>query len=130
MAKINTRILLRTDSLANWQSSTLVLNKGEVAIATLDGGKLAEVRVGTGGTCTWANALKLNVTADQISGLIETIEGTAKQYKVVANGENGNSWKLQVAALSGGDWTDVAGSSWTVDFTAVNNAIDALTANV
>lgn len=60
---INTRILLRNDTLANWTSSTLILGKGEVAIATLDGGKLAEVRVGTGSS-TWTNSLKLNVNAD------------------------------------------------------------------
>ncbi len=126
---LKTRILLRNDTLANWESSNLVLGKGEVAIATLAGGELAEVRVGTGSS-TWATALKLNVNADQISGLVDVIEGTAKKYQVVANGEGGNSWKLQEAALSGGDWSDVAGSTWTVDFSAINDAIDALTADV
>ena len=89
---IKTRILLRNDTLANWTNSQLVLAKGEVAIATLDGGALAEVRVGN--KTTWANSLKLNVNADQISGLVDTIKGTAKKYQVVANGEGGNSWKL------------------------------------
>lgn len=126
---LKTRILLRNDTLANWESSTLVLGKGEVAIATLAGGELAEVRVGTGSS-TWATSLKLNVNADQISGLVDVIEGTAKKYQVVANGEGGNSWKLQEAALSGGAWSDVAGSTWTIDFSAINDAIDALTADV
>lgn len=126
---INTRILLRNDTLANWNSSQLVLGKGEVAIATLADGKLAEVRVGTG-TSKWAEALKLNVNADQISGLVETIRGTSKKYQVVANGSNGNSWKLQEAALSGKDWSDVAESTWTVDFTAINNQITALISDV
>lgn len=89
---IKTRILLRNDTLANWNGSTLTLGKGEIAIATLNGGKLAEVRVGNG--TTWDNSLKLNVNADQISGLVDTIKGTAKKYQVVANGEGGNSWKL------------------------------------
>lgn len=42
----------------------------------------------------------------------------AKKYKVVANGEDGNSWKLQEAPLSAADneWVDVTGSTWTVDF--------------
>ena len=120
---IKTRILLRNDTLANWESSTLVLNRGEVAIATLPSGGLAEVRIGTGSS-TWGNSLKLNVNADQISGLIETIQGTAKQYQVVSAGDN--SWKLQVAALSGGDWSDVAGSTWTVDFSTITADIDAL----
>lgn len=126
---LKTRILLRNDTLANWESSNLVLGKGEVAIATLAGGELAEVRVGTGSS-TWATALKLNVNADQISGLVDVIEGTAKKYQVVANGEGGNSWKLQEAALSGGAWSDVAGSTWTVDFSAINDQITALTAEV
>ena len=126
---LKTRILLRNDTLANWEGSNLVLGKGEVAIATLTGGELAEVRVGTGSS-TWATSLKLNVNADQISGLVETIQGTAKKYQVVANGEGGNSWKLQEAALSGGDWSDVTGSTWTVDFSAITTAIDGLTANV
>lgn len=126
---LKTRILLRNDTLANWESSNLVLGKGEVAIATLAGGELAEVRVGTGSS-TWATALKLNVNADQISGLVDVIEGTAKKYQVVVNGEGGNSWKLQEAALSGGAWTDVAGSTWTVDFSAINDQITALTADV
>ena len=103
---IKTRILLRNDTLANWTNSQLVLAKGEVAIATLDGGALAEVRVGN--KTTWANSLKLNVNADQISGLVDTIKGTAKKYQVVSNGTN--SWKLQEAALSGGAWTDCSGS--------------------
>ena len=124
---IKTRILLRNDTLAKWESSTLTLGKGEVAIATLADGKLAEVRVGTGSS-TWADSLKLNVNADQISGLVDTIKGTAKKYQVVSNGTN--SWKLQEAALSGGDWTDVADSVWSVDFSEVNNQITSLTSDV
>ena len=125
---IKTRILLRNDTLANWNKSTLVLAKGEVAIATV-GENLAEVRVGTGSS-TWASSLKLNVDASQVSGIVDLIRGTSKQYKVVANGEGGNSWKLQEAALSGGDWIDVTGSEWSVDFSAINNQITALTSDV
>ena len=125
---IKTRILLRNDTLANWTNSDLVLAKGEVAIATV-GENLAEVRVGTGSS-TWATSLKLNVDASQVSGIVDLIRGTSKQYKVVANGEGGNSWKLQEAALSGDVWTDVAGSAWSVDFSEINNKITALTADV
>ena len=125
---IKTRILLRNDTLANWTNSDLVLAKGEVAIATV-GENLAEVRVGTGSS-TWASSLKLNVDASQVSGIVDLIRGTSKQYKVVANGEGGNSWKLQEAALSGGAWIDVAGSEWSVDFSAINDQITALTSDV
>ena len=124
---IKTRILLRNDTLANWTNSDLVLAKGEVAIATLDGGALAEVRVGN--KTTWANSLKLNVNADQISGLVDTIKGTAKKYQVVS-ADGANSWKLQESALSGGAWTDVTGSTLSVDFSEINNKITALTADV
>ena len=122
---IKTRILLRNDTLAKWNSSGLVLAKGEVAIATLADGKLAEVRVGNG--TTWANSLKLNVNADQISGLVDTIKGTAKKYQIVS-ADGANSWKLQEAALSGGAWTNV--STFAVDFSAINDQITALTSNV
>ena len=125
---IKTRILLRNDTLANWTNSDLVLAKGEVAIATV-GENLAEVRVGTGSS-TWASSLKLNVDVSQVSGIVDLIRGTSKQYKVVANGEGGNSWKLQEAALSGDSWTDVAGSEWSVDFSAINSQITALTSDV
>lgn len=125
---IKTRILLRNDTLANWTNSNLVLAKGEVAIATV-GENLAEVRVGTGSS-TWSTSLKLNVDASQVSGIVDLIRGTSKQYKVVANGEGGNSWKLQEAALSGDSWTDVAGSTWSVDFSEINSQITALTSDV
>lgn len=124
---IKTRILLRNDTLANWTNSELVLAKGEVAIATV-GENLAEVRVGTGSS-TWTTALKLNVDASQVSGIVDLIRGTSKQYKVVA-GENDNSWKLQEASLSGGNWTDVTGSEWTVNFSEINDAISDLTADI
>lgn len=122
---IKTRILLRNDTLANWTKSDLVLAKGEVAIATV-GENLAEVRVGN--KTTWANSLKLNVNADQISGLVDTIKGTAKKYQVIST--DINSWKLQEAALSGDAWSDVAGSAWSVNFSAINNKITALTSDV
>ena len=124
---LKTRILLRNDTLANWNTSTLVLGKGEIAIATGLDGNLAEVRVGNG-TTTWSGAAKLAIDVSQISGIVELIQGTSKKYQVVANGEGGNSWKLQEAALSGGAWTDV--STFTVDFSAINNQITALTSDV
>lgn len=123
---LKTRILLRNDTLANWASSTLVLGKGELAIATGLDGNLAEVRVGNG-TTTWSGAAKLAVDASQIAGIVELIEGTSKKYQIVA-GETDNSWKLQEAALSGGTWTDV--STFAVDFTSITDQITALTADV
>ena len=114
--------------LLTGRAPLLFLAKGEVAIATV-GENLAEVRVGTGSS-TWATSLKLNVDASQVSGIVDLIRGTSKQYKVVANGESGNSWKLQEAALSGDSWTDVAGSAWSVDFSEINGQIATLTSDV
>lgn len=129
---IKTRIMLRNDTLEHWLSSGSVeLAKGEVAIATLPGGELAEVRIGTGSS-TYADSLKLNIGTDQVSGLTDLISSLvgegAKEYKVIST--DTNSWKLQQKALSGGDWSDVEDSSWTVDFSAINDEIDGLTADV
>ena len=128
---IKTRILLRNDTLANWESSQLTLGKGEVAIAKVND-TLAEFRVAGADGATWANALKLNITTNQVSGLTDLISSLvgdgAKKYQVVST--DTNSWKLQEAALSGGDWSDVADSTWTVDFSAINDAISGLTADV
>lgn len=123
---LKTRILLRNDTLSNWEGSHLKLGKGEIAIATGITGGLAEVRVGTG-TSTWATSEKLKIDTAQVSGLTELIESLvgngAKKYKVVANGADGNSWKLQEAPLSATDneWVDVTGSTaWTVDFSGLS----------
>lgn len=126
---LKTRILLRNDELSNWTGSSLVLGKGEMAIATLDG-EYVEVRVGDG-THTWAESYKLKVTAAQISGLVETIQGTAKKYQIVANGSTTNSWKLQSAALSGGEWTDV-GEAFTIELSDyyTKDEVDQISANL
>lgn len=66
MAEIKTRILLKNDTLANWEAAgSVTLRKGEVGIAMLDGA-LAEVRVGgaaDGTNTSWANSRKLRVEA-------------------------------------------------------------------
>ena len=106
--KIKTRILLRNDTLANWQANNSVaLGKGEIAIADLGSNKF-EVRVG-GGNTSWANSLQLNVNAANISGLIETIQGTAGKYRIVQDGTNAK-WTLQtcpISATGDAEWTDV-----------------------
>ena len=82
MANVQTRIILRNDTLANWQSdSSLNLLTGEMAIATLPNG-LAEIRIGQGGK--WDTARKIYVAADQISGIVDTIKGNTNKYQVVA----------------------------------------------
>lgn len=106
-SKIKTRILLRNDTLANWEKSALTLAKGEVAIATGADGKVAEIRVGTGSS-TWAQALKLTVASDQVTGL--------KEYRTAADGKN--KWNLQVKGIGEADtaWSTVS----TIDMTALS----------
>ena len=55
MANITTRISLRNDILENWTSSTVLLNKGEVALARFSGdlSDKYEIRIGVGGK-TWS----------------------------------------------------------------------------
>ena len=125
MAK--TRILLRNDALSSWESSDLVLGKGEIAIATPIEGRFAEIRVGTGSS-TWSGASRLNIGAEQVSGLVAAMEGTAKKYQIAADSENGNGWRLQESALSGGEWTD-AGDPISVDFSGVLQAVNAVSSN-
>ena len=134
MAEIKTRILLRNDTLANWEAaSSVTLKKGEVGIAMLDGA-LAELRVGN--NTTWANSKKLRVEAGQISGLIDTINtqinSLAYEYQLTAGtGDDLNKWFLEKRHLSGGNWEQVS----TVDLTqltgyALSTDVDALVASV
>jgi len=50
-SNIKTRIILRNDELSNWNTSDLVLNQGEIALARREDGSY-EMRIGNGGK-TW-----------------------------------------------------------------------------
>lgn len=104
---LKTRISLKYDTLANWQESTLVLNKGEVAIAIIPEAKPASkqlppvmFKVGNGtntfANLEWASALAADVydwakaatkpsyTATEVgadaAGAASTAEKNAKSY--------------------------------------------------
>ena len=137
MANIKTRILLRNDTLANWEAAgSVTLKQGEVGIAMLTGDDagLAELRIGN--NTTWANSKKLRVEAGQISGLIDTINSQinslAYEYQLTAGtGENLNKWFLEKRPLSGGTWEQVN----IVDLTqltgyALSTDVDTLVAAV
>ena len=86
----------------------------------------------------WAKAeTKPTYAADEITGIDAYIAAyvndqmgisvdTDTQYKIVANGTNG--FKLQSKGKTDPDtaWADVEGSTFAVDFTAVNNEIDGI----
>ena len=137
MAEIKTRILLRNDTLANWEANdSVTLKAGEVGIAMLTGDDagLAELRIGN--NTKWANSKKLRVEAGQISGLINTINtqisALAYEYQLTAGtGDDLNKWFLEKRPLSGGTWEQVN----VVDLTqltgyALSTDVDALVAAV
>lgn len=84
MAKpINTRILLRNDTLANWSGSDLALGKGEVALARLSGelSDKFEMRIGVGGK-TW-NELSdggIMIPAENVVGLADAISQLSTSF--------------------------------------------------
>lgn len=80
MTNLATRISLRNDVLSNWTSSTIVLNKGEVALARLDGDKY-EMRVGVGDK-TWSQLSGggIVIPAENVTGLTETISQLSTSY--------------------------------------------------
>lgn len=54
MAQINTRLISRNDTIANWEAnSTVVLMKGEQAIAFFEDGSI-KLKIGDGVT-EWGN---------------------------------------------------------------------------
>ena len=117
----NTRIQLKYDTYANWQSKNPVLKSGEVGICVIPaetGAVTAEpailMKVGDG-TKTWTQlsfvtglagdvyswakaATKPTYTASEISGLSDYISGeiqdTNTQYKIEADKDNGRKFYL------------------------------------
>ena len=73
--KLNTRLQLRYDLLSAWESSTLALLAGEVAIAK-DGDNLI-IKVGEDGVKTWSQLPVANVTPAELADLaarVSTLE--------------------------------------------------------
>lgn len=77
---LTTRISLRNDYLSAWSSSTVKLNKGEVALARLDGDKY-EMRIGVGDK-TWSelSAGGIVIPAANVEGLTDTISQLSTSY--------------------------------------------------
>lgn len=83
MATITTRISLRNDLLSNWNGSTVVLNKGEVALARLSGdlSDKYEMRIGVGDK-TWSqlSSCGIMVPAENVVGLTAAIAALSTSY--------------------------------------------------
>lgn len=138
MATFNTRVMLKIDTLANWNSNNPTLLKGEVALVNIPADSSTGMnepalmmKVGDGSTAfndlPWSSALAADVIpslkgnnptlpATSITGLADYISGqiqdTDTQYQIIADGDMG--FKLQSRPKSGGAWTDVS----TIELTA------------
>ena len=133
---INSRIVLKHDSLENWNASSLVLKEGELAIATVgtatagqfDGSKTPVIGIKVGdGTHTfsqlqwiqsiagdvyaWAKAAtKPTYNANEIVDLEDYIKDIGgDQYQVVQDQTDGHIFKLQSKSqATGSTWVDVS----------------------
>ena len=83
---LNTRVILRNDSVDNWSSTnSKTLLKGEVGIAYVGNGK-AEIRIGTqDGNKQYKDAVKLQISADQVVGLTDTINSLSTTHYEVSS---------------------------------------------
>lgn len=78
---IKTKIQLANDTKANWEGSSRELLNGEVAIAYTDG--KAELRFGNGKT--YSEAVPLQISADQVIGLNDTITSLSTTHYEVSS---------------------------------------------
>lgn len=151
---LNTRIALRYDTYENWMSSTVILKRGEVAIATIPTGDTSGssqhlpavlMKVGDGNHTfkdlkwtqavaadvpTWAKqANKPTYTATEITGLSDFISGeiqdTDTQYTLV-KGANDYEWKLMSRAKGEEAYTNLVATLTIPDKTADITALQGL----
>lgn len=151
---LNTRIALRYDTYENWMSSTVILKKGEVAIATIPTGDTSGssqhlpavlMKVGDGDHTfkdlkwtqavaadvpTWAKqANKPTYAATEITGLADYISGeiqdTDTQYNLV-KGANDYEWKLMSRAKGEESYTNLVATLTIPDKTADITALQGL----
>ena len=153
---LNTRIQLKYDTYTNWTTNNPALKSGELAIVVVPGetGAVANepailAKVGDGTSTfnqlswisapaadvySWAKAAqKPTYNANEIADLDSYIQGkvqdTNTQYRLVK--VNDYSYKLQKKDLADADYSDVAGSSFTIpefDVSTLANS-DAAVAN-
>lgn len=110
---VNTRLVLRNDTVTNWQNSAKILLKGEVALALLSDNKY-DIRIGDG-TKSWKD-LSSNVVipVENISNLDTKLQDFQIVSAELTGTEDGNSYKLQTKPKSEIEWTDVDGSRFNI----------------
>lgn len=151
---LNTRIALRYDTYENWMQSTVILKKGEVAIATIPVGDTSSsslhlpstlIKVGDGSHVfkdlkwiqavaadvpTWAKQTnKPSYSADEIEGMDDyinkTITDSDTQYTLV-KGANDYEWKLMSRAKGEEAYTNLVATLTIPDKTADITALQGL----
>lgn len=88
---LNTRIALKTDTTANWGSSSLVLLKGEAALEILESGNF-KIKIGDG-VKTFKELPYATMTPEEINALIT--DGSIQSVSL-ASGTNNGTLKLTV----------------------------------
>lgn len=154
---LNTRILTRIDTLENWLKSTIILKKGEMAIATVPTGDTHNaslhlpatvIKVGddvhtfadlpylqaiAADVPTWAKAATPSIPAENITGLADFISGeiqdTDTQYNIV-KGDDDYTYKLMSKAKGAENFTTEVATLTIPNPTSDINALKALVGEV
>lgn len=154
---LNTRILTRIDTLENWLKSSIILKKGEMAIATVPTGDThgaslhlpaTVVKVGddvhtfaelpylqaiAADVPAWAKAAVPAIPAENITGLADFISGeiqdTDTQYTLI-KGDNDYTYKLMSKAKGAENFTTEVATLTIPNPTSDINALKALVGDV
>ena len=138
---LQARLMLKYDTIANWNQSNLILKAGEAAVATIPAATTASgltppavgIKIGdgtktfsqldwvqaiAGDVSSWAKAaVKPNYSAGEISGLSTFVGDNSTVYQVIrGTGNNSNKWFLQskIANADNNSWTTIS----TIDLTS------------
>ena len=154
---LNTRILTRIDTLENWLKSSIILKKGEMAIATVPTGDTHGVSLSLPATVikvgddvhtfaelpylqaiaadvpAWAKAAVPAIPAENITGLADFISGeiqdTDTQYNIV-KGDNDYTYKLMSKAKGAENFTTEVATLTIPNPTSDINSLKALVGDV
>ena len=154
---LNTRILTRIDTLENWLKSSIILKKGEMAIATVPTGdtngaslhlpatvikigndvntfaELPYLQAIAADVPTWAKAATPAIPAENITGLADFISGeiqdTDTQYTLI-KGDNDYTYKLMSRAKGAENFTTEVATLTIPNPTSDINALKALVGDV
>lgn len=154
---LNTRILTRIDTLENWLKSSIILKKGEMAIATVPTGdtngaslhlpatvikigndvntfaELPYLQAIAADVPTWAKAATPAIPAENITGLSDYISGQIQdsdtQYTLV-KGDDDYTYKLMSRAKGAENYTTEVATLTIPNPTSDINALKALVGDV